>query len=214
MITFNAIFFDFDGVLVDSTRIKTNAYRTLFEYAENEDVEKIVAYHQQHGGISRVDKIIYAHEHILGTPHSADLIQRDTAHYSKLVFDAVVATPWIPGAEEFVLKYHQVVPMYVISGTPENELRAVMRERGMDRYFSEILGSPTKKPKHIRSLASKYGLDTADCVFVGDALTDYHAAKETGMNFIGIRSEVDFPAGTIVLPDCRALSEAIAAIES
>jgi hypothetical protein len=46
------VFFDFDGVLVDSTATKTNAYREIFKPYGPEIVEKIVAHHQRHGGIS------------------------------------------------------------------------------------------------------------------------------------------------------------------
>jgi phosphoglycolate phosphatase-like HAD superfamily hydrolase len=46
-------------------------------------------------------------------------------------------------------------------------------------------------------------------VFVGDALTDYNAARETGLHFIGIQGEVMFPDGTIVLADCTGLESAI-----
>jgi phosphoglycolate phosphatase-like HAD superfamily hydrolase len=76
--------------------------------------------------------------------------------------------------------------------------------------FDEILGSPVRKPVHIRDLLNKYQLSPNGCVFVGDALTDYNAAVETGLHFIGIRTEVDFPDGTFSLPDCSSLKEAVA----
>ena len=81
----------------------------------------------------------------------------------------------------------------------------------MSGYFQEVLGSPIRKPVHIRNLLSKYRLVPDHCVFVGDALTDYNASRETGLQFIGIQGEVAFPEGTTVLPDCRELEGAIAA---
>ena len=48
------IFFDFDGVLVESVEIKIHAFRKLYaEHGENV-VEKVLAHHMEHGGISRV----------------------------------------------------------------------------------------------------------------------------------------------------------------
>ena len=49
-----AIFFDFDGVLVDSVSIKTEAFRKLFKGFGQQCVEALVYYHIEHGGISRV----------------------------------------------------------------------------------------------------------------------------------------------------------------
>jgi len=204
-----AFFFDFDGVLVDSTEIKTNAYRELYRSFGPETVSKIVAYHQLHGGISRFDKIVYTHKHFLDQPYCEEDISRDVEQYSRLVFEKVVSAKWIPGAHEFIKTYYQKVPIFIISGTPEDELQNVTRKRNMDRYFLEILGSPIKKPMHVRTLVERYHLDVNDCFFIGDALTDYHAAKETGVPFIGIQSEVEFPPNTVVLPDCCGLARAM-----
>ena len=206
----SAIFFDFDGVLVDSTAIKTEAYRELFKWCDPETVEKIVAYHQQHGGISRVEKIIHARRTIIDASYTDKEIERDVIQYSKLVLQKVISARWVPGAEEFVRQWHEKLPLFIISGTPEDEMLQIARERGMDRYFREILGSPVRKPEHVRTLVDTYKLNTAHCFFVGDALTDYYAARETGVPFIGIRSEVDFPANSVVLPDCILLEETMA----
>ncbi|MCX5934210.1 MAG: hypothetical protein NTU99_05390, partial [Pseudanabaena sp. LacPavin_0818_WC45_MAG_42_6] len=50
---YDAIVFDFDGVLVESVDVKTQAFGTL--YAEYGDliVEQVKAYHLLHGGVSR-----------------------------------------------------------------------------------------------------------------------------------------------------------------
>ena len=60
------IFFDFDGVLVESVEIKIHAFRKLYaEHGENV-VEKVLAHHMEHGGISRVVKIRHGHLAFLG----------------------------------------------------------------------------------------------------------------------------------------------------
>ena len=206
----SAFFFDFDGVLVDSTETKTNAYREIFKPYGPEVVAKIVAHHQRHGGISRVEKIKYAHTAIIEDSSSEAEIARHVQQYSDLVFEEVIRTRWIPGAEEFVRQHFQHVPIFVISGTPEIELREVVKRRGMAHYFKEVLGAPIEKTEHIRDLVDRYQLEIGNCFFIGDALTDYYAAKETGMPFIGIQSEVEFPEGTTVLPDCTNLTETMA----
>jgi HAD superfamily hydrolase (TIGR01549 family) len=206
-----AVFFDFDGVIVDSNRIKTEAFRTLFKDYDQATVAKVVAYHQRHGGISRVEKIRYVHEHFLNQPLTGEELDRWAGEFSQLVVEKVVGAAWIDGAKEFLESSQAAWPMFLISGTPEDELRHIVERRKISGYFQAILGSPVGKPYHIRHLLADYRLNPSHCIFVGDALTDFNAARETGLHFIGIRGEVAFPEGTTVLPDCRGLRQAIAA---
>ncbi len=205
-----ALFFDFDGVIVDSARTKTEAFRTLFSDYSGELIEKIVDHHVQNGGISRVDKIAHVHEHILGKALSEKDLKLWSQRYSQLVVEKVITANWIAGAEEFFAKgVEEKVKVFVISGTPEDELQYILDARGMSNLFLERLGSPVKKPVHIRALVSKYDLDPQRCVFIGDALTDYNAAKETGLHFVGIQGEVTLPGDALVLEDCKKLRWAV-----
>lgn len=206
------MFFDFDGVLLDSLGLKTEAFKTLFTVYGDNIVSQVLAHHRQHGGISRIDKIQYAHEHFVGAPLSDQELKEWNRRFSDLVVDRVINASWVGGAKEFLERNYEDSLIFVISGTPEDELKQVISKRNISRYFKEILGSPTRKPDHIRYLLAKYRLDPASCVFVGDALTDYYAARETGLHFIGIQGEVTFPDGTMVLPDCTGLESAIHAL--
>jgi beta-phosphoglucomutase-like phosphatase (HAD superfamily) len=59
-----AIIFDFDGVLVESVDIKTDAFRELFkDYPQY--VDEFAAYHEYNGGVSRFEKIKYFYRHFL-----------------------------------------------------------------------------------------------------------------------------------------------------
>ncbi|BHH82570.1 HAD family hydrolase [Desulforhopalus sp. 52FAK] len=205
-----AIFFDFDGVLIDSVSTKTEAFRTLFMDYPEDIIEKVLFHHQQHGGISRVEKIAHAHAHYIGVPLTEDVLQQWANHYSELVVEKVIEEKWIAGAEEFLLSMRgSEIKSFVISGTPEVELQYILQKRGMSDSFHEQLGSPVRKPDHIKMLLDTYHLDPSECVFVGDAYTDYDAAKETGLHFIGIQGDVVFEKGTIVLKDCCNLQDAI-----
>ena len=126
-----ALFLDFDGVLVDSNSTKTDAFLALFAGYSNETIAEIVAYHKRHGGISRVEKIQYAHQHIIKQPLSdAELLHWATA-YSDLVVNKVIDVPWIDGAKEFLDITLGCLPVFVISGTPEEELRYIIQRRNM-----------------------------------------------------------------------------------
>jgi HAD superfamily hydrolase (TIGR01549 family) len=204
-----ALFFDFDGVIVDSNSTKTAAFRELFKNYTQDVIEEIVAYHRRHGGVSRVEKIRYAHEHIIKQPLTEKELADWSAEYSQLVVQDVIGVDCIAGAREFLDSNRGGVPMFVISGTPEAELRYIADQREITGYFRKLHGSPIRKPVHIRNLLAAYRLDPDCCIFIGDALTDFNAARETGLHFIGIQGEISFPQGTRALPDCRGLKREI-----
>jgi beta-phosphoglucomutase-like phosphatase (HAD superfamily) len=58
--TVKAVLFDFDGVIVESVYVKTEAFRELFA-GESEYLSEILAFHLANGGMSRYTKfeIIY-----------------------------------------------------------------------------------------------------------------------------------------------------------
>ena len=53
-----AIIFDFDGVLIESAAIKTEAFREVFSKWQDK-VDEIVTYHNKNMGISRFVKFKY-----------------------------------------------------------------------------------------------------------------------------------------------------------
>lgn len=204
-----AIFFDFDGVLVDSNQIKVTAFYELFRDFDTDVADKLVHYHKQHGGISRVVKIQYAFEKILGIHLPQEKLNTMAKAYSELVIEKVIHANWIPGAEQTLQNIQEKLPVFVISGTPQDELRLVITRRKIGHYFNEILGSPIMKPEHIANLCKQYTLQPEQCVFVGDAFTDYDAARRFDMPFIGIQGDFTFAEGVTVLPDCKGLLQAI-----
>lgn len=208
-----AVFFDFDGVLVDSTKLKTQAFYILFEEYPIEAVEEIVAYHRQHGGVSRVLKIRYAFESILKLPPGDNQLSELASRYEELVVQQVISAPWIAGARQALETLVATCPLFLISGTPQAELQHIIGNRSMSHYFKEVLGSPITKIEHLHNLLHGYSLQPERCVFVGDAHTDMHAAECHGIPFIGIQGEYQFPKGTRVEPDCVQLIEALSRLQ-
>lgn len=206
---FETILFDFDGVLVESERIKTEAFRVVYADQPPAMQERIVAYHKANAGISRVVKIRHVEREFLGHPGDGDTVAALAARYSDAVVGKVIAAPSVAGADDFLARYQGRVAMFVISGTPEAELVPIVAARGLGDIFTAVRGSPALKPDIGRDLAVRYGLDMTRTVFVGDAPTDYHAAQELGCAFIGrvpTGAINPFPVGTTILPDLTGLA--------
>lgn len=179
-----AIFFDFDGVLVESVDIKSRAFAKLFEAEGDEVARQVVAYHLRHGGMSRYEKIRYYYDHLLRRPLSDEQLNDVATAFSRLVVDEVVTAPYVKGALEFLTASHGRVALYAISGTPEEEMKEIIKRRNMDRFFKGVYGAPRKKDELVRMIMRNQGYAADDVLFVGDALTDLEAAKANGIAFI------------------------------
>lgn len=204
-----AIIFDFDGVILDSVDIKTKAFARLFEEHGPEVVEQVVAYHLAQCGISRFRKFAHIYDNILHRPMPDGESERLGEKFSALVFDEVVKAAWIPGVVEFLRDHHTRYQCFVASGTPQDELARIVRLRDLERYFAGVFGTPATKEEITRRIFAERGLESGEVLFVGDALTDFNAAKACDVSFVGITSGSSdpFPPGTNVLPDLRGLAD-------
>ena len=60
-----AIIFDFDGVIAESTNIKTDAFVSIYNEYSEEVQARVKDYHVKNSGISRYKKILYYQKEIL-----------------------------------------------------------------------------------------------------------------------------------------------------
>lgn len=179
-----AVIFDFDGVIVESAGIKTSAFKKLFEPDHPEKVDAIVDYHIRNMGISRFVKFRYIYENILKLPLTVMEEERLGRKFSDIVFEEIIKAPFVGGAREFVLKNQEKYMMFIVSGTPDEELRDILKRRKISYLFKEIHGTPASKPQIINGILKRHSLHKEEVVFIGDAESDIRASEETGIHFI------------------------------
>lgn len=202
-----ALLLDFDGVVVESVDVKTNAFRQLFAH-EPEHLPRIIELHLRQGGISRFTKFDVIYRDILRRALSPSDRETLGRRFADLVVDGVLACPPVPGAVEFLAEWSVRLPLFLVSGTPEEELRYIVDRRGLARYFTEVHGSPRSKVDVARTILARHGWSPDALLMIGDAVTDHAAAAELGLPFVG-RLPPDarspFPPGATLVPDLRAL---------
>lgn len=205
-----ALLLDFDGVIVESGDLKTDAFRRLYADQPPDVVARIVRHHTYHGGISRRVKIAQYHREFLGIELDEPALDRLAQRFAEMVESAVIACAEVPGAQVLLeTAEDRNVPAIVISGTPEQELNRIVAARGLGRYFAEVHGSPREKPAIIYDVLARLDIGAAEAVFVGDAMTDFEAARDTGVPFIGRtpRGAVcPFPEDTWVVEDMTGVT--------
>ena len=179
-----AIIFDFDGVICESVEVKTEAFRQLFlDYPKH--LDEIMRYHIINGGIGRFVKFKFIYENILKkelTPQHSEYLGR---RFTELAYQGVVDAPFVKGAKEFLDKYHQKILLFVISGTPEDELNDILMARKIGHYFKSAYGTPRTKGELTKLIMHQYHIPSSEIIFVGDSINDFSGAKEAGVRFIG-----------------------------
>jgi phosphoglycolate phosphatase-like HAD superfamily hydrolase len=196
------LIYDFDGVICDSVDVKTEAFVELYkEY--NADIQASVRkYHLNNGGISRYEKIKYFQKELLGLPESEEMIKDLSFRFADLVKEKVINSTYINGARDFIEKHATDCAQYICTGTPEFEIIEIVERRGLTKFFSGVYGSPKSKPVIIRQILEETSATVMDCVFLGDAITDYNTAIECNVPFIGLKNtNTVFPKGTILIND-------------
>lgn len=209
------VVFDFDGVLAESVDVKTAAFAKLFEHEGEDIVKKVVEYHIEHGGISRFEKFRYYYKELLCKELTSEKERELGRRFSSLVVEEVINAEMVEGAQEALDELVGKYPLFVASGTPEDELVQIISKRGLQRYFKGVYGAPTTKDMILRRIMEERGLEPNQVVMVGDAMTDYSAAVATGTWFIGrsrpgegFFDDKDVP----VLPDLKGLNSVISEI--
>lgn len=178
-----AVAFDCDGVLLESTAIKTAAFLELFSQ-HSEHLQAIRDYHLDHTGISRYDKFKWIYETLLRQPLGPDEALRLGERYTEIVLERVLDCPFVPGTLELLQALWKKLPMFVVSGTPQEELERILGEREIDRFFSEIFGSPSEKGSTLCRIQKSLSLEGLELLFIGDGQSDYEAAVQAGTAFI------------------------------
>jgi len=204
-----AVFFDFDGVVCDSVDVKTAAFDELYRDHDKSVRAMVRTYHLEHGGISRYEKIRHFETVINGEPPTQMLIDKKADQFADLVVEAVIASAYIPGAERALASFHALCPLFVVSGTPQEELRVIVERRGLADFFTGVYGAPAKKADILSRIIHRHELIAEQTVMIGDAMTDYNAALEVAVPFIGVTAigESPFPKGTREVRDLHGLAD-------
>jgi phosphoglycolate phosphatase-like HAD superfamily hydrolase len=184
---YTAFFFDFDGVIADSLHIKTEAFGELFKIYGPEIQKKVIDYHRNNGGVSRYEKFKHYYHNLLNKKIDQKIMNRLDKQYSKLVVDKVVAAEYIPGVLEFIKKLNKMDrPSFVVSGTPQKEIRDILRRKKIRSLFKDAVGSPKNKADNLKSLLNRHEIDPLRAIFFGDAKSDWEAAAKNKVDFISV----------------------------
>ncbi len=184
--------FDCDGVLLDSNRVKSDAFfQAALPYGETAAAQ-LLDYNIKHGGVSRFKKFEYLFTEILNRKDYKDDMEQALSQFAKNCRNGLATCDEAPDLRPLLKKIRtDSARTYVVSGGFQDELRAVFAERGLDTYFDGIFGSPDTKDA-ILDREIKAGAMDRPGLFIGDSRYDFEAADSHGFDFVFVSGWSEF----------------------
>ena len=183
--------FDCDGVVLDSNRIKTEAFRTAALPFGPESADRLRAYHLENGGVSRYLKFRHFLESIVEGEAPAGSYERLLDRYAAEVGRELSTASVAPGLQR-IRDETRSATWILASGGDQTELRGVFEERGLSRFFDGgIYGSPTPKDEILASCRDR-GLLDRPALFLGDSRYDFEVASDFGLDFLFVEAWSEF----------------------
>ena len=184
------IFWDFDGVILDSMPIRDYGFSKIFEDFDKSLVDKLLEYHTKNGGLSRYVKIRYFYNTLLGVEVSDERVQELADKFSTIMRAELTNKKYLIGETvEFIEKNYKNYNFHIVSGSDEKELNYLCEKLGLTNYFKTIEGSPTAKNDLVKNILEKYKYNSNECILIGDSINDYEAANTNDMKFYGYNNE-------------------------
>lgn len=192
--SYKTIVFDCDGVVLNSNKIKTQAFfRASLPYGKA-SAEAMVAYHVANGGVSRYEKFAYFIERIAPImapgvvgPGLDSLLRVYAEEVHRGLLSSAVA-----GGLDRLRVTTATARWLIVSGGDQAELHEIFARRNLaDRFDGGIFGSPDSKDEILVRELENGNIQTP-ALFLGDSKYDHQAAKRAGLNFIFVSDWSEF----------------------
>ena len=186
----DVIFWDFDGVLMNSNEVRDLGFVEVLKDYPDHQVDRLLEFHRRNGGLSRYVKFRYFFEEVRKEPISEEEVLHWAQRFSVIMRQLLVdPNLLIEETVDFVRSIGDIIPMHVVSGSDQEELRFLCGELGIARYFKSIHGSPKPKTKWVGELLEEHKYDLKASLLIGDSKNDYEAARDNGIDFMAYNNQ-------------------------
>jgi phosphoglycolate phosphatase-like HAD superfamily hydrolase len=178
------IFWDFDGVILNSNEVRDKGFETVLRDFPKDEVDQLLSFHRKNGGLSRYVKFRYFFEEIKGEEISEEEINDWAAKFSVIMLNSLKnKSLLIRETNNFIQKNYRNYQTHIVSGSDQTELRELCKSLEIDHFFKSIHGSPTPKNDLVKMLIDKHNYNPTNGILIGDSINDFEAAKVNDLHF-------------------------------
>lgn len=180
---YSTIAFDCDGVILNSNKVKSNAfYDAALPYGET-NAEALKKYHTQNGGVSRFKKFQWFVDSFVEETLRDEAYEQLLTRYADIVEKALLNCEFNEDLYELKKKTPNT-NWLIVSGGSQSELRVLFKKRDLANLFEGgIYGSPDSKEVIFDRELARENI-TLPALFIGDSKYDYFSSNKHGLDFI------------------------------
>ena len=177
-----AIFFDFDGTLVNSANVKLEAFFEIYNSYGflNEATRRYLIKKSSFPRVLKLEKL----QEISRIDISIDQIMFDFDNILKIKLDNA---DLIPGSYDYLRRSRYLgIPMFLISAAPEQEVVRNLKKFNLQDCFEKVVCDCYDKSSTLEHLINLQNIDIKYSRYFGDSEADYIAAKDNGVRYMNI----------------------------
>lgn len=187
---YKTILWDFDGVIMDSMPIRDKGFIEVLKDYPSEQVNRLIDYHQENGGLSRYVKFRYFFEIIRQESITEEQVLELAKKFSEIMLKLLCDEKLlIADSVRFITQNSERYEMHIVSGSDGKELNLICQTLGLNKFFKTINGSPTPKNNLVASVLSDFQYNPQETVIIGDSKNDYDAAQVNKIDFFGYNNK-------------------------
>ena len=187
--------FDFDGTLYLSNSIKRKAFYLISSQYENGEkmIDKIL---NDNPFLNRYEIFkLFSKEYKIKFPNLKQIEPFElSTQYSKICFNHITkfTSPRKGIFEILNFLLDKKIGCYLISATPEYDLKKIVLNLDLNKYFKSVFGAPETKEEIITRIISNEEIPKKSFFYIGDNIKDFEVSQVVGCNFIPISDNEEF----------------------
>ena len=147
------IFWDFDGVIMESNAVRDLGFEKVLADFPKDQVKDLLDFHKANGGLSRYVKFRHFFENIRKENITEQEILEWAERFSKIMKKLLVnENLLIEETLEFIKNNQDKYTMHITSGSDQEELRYLCKAMHIEELFKSIHGSPKPKKEWVKEL--------------------------------------------------------------
>lgn len=179
----NSIFFDYDGVIVDSLECAVKKFNLLMKkFKKSVNVTPEVVRANWKGGWQTLYKNVFG--------FTEGEIPAAASMYKELGNEDATSIKVFVGMERVIRELSEIYKLYIVSSNYSDNIKSVLAFHHLNQYFGKIFGqdilNPIQKPDpaFIRFPIKELGIQNKDVISIGDSVDDVVMAQAAGIKVI------------------------------